>query len=257
MRIATWNVNGIRARLDYVRLWLEERQPDVLGIQELKTTDEQFPFEELREVGYEAITWGQKAWNGVAVLTREPATLRQAGLPTQDGHGARLLAVETGDLCFATVYCPNGKSVDHPDFPAKLAWFDSLLEFVASFYDPGGSVVLCGDFNVVPAPLDSWNEAALSGGIFHTVAERQRIEALLNWGFVDLFRSKNPDVPGYTWWDYRGGAFHRKHGLRIDFVLGTRRVAERTRFVHADRDWRKKVEGLTPSDHCPVYADLD
>lgn len=257
MRIATWNVNGIRARLDYVRHWLQERQPDVVGIQELKSTDDQFPFDELRELGYEAVTWGQKAWNGVAVLSRGPAILRQAGLPSQDDLGARLLAVDIGELCFATVYCPNGKSVDHPDFPTKLAWFDALVAFVESFYSPDGSIVLCGDFNVVPQAVDSYNEAALRGGIFHTDEERERVEALKRWGFVDLFREKNPDVPGFTWWDYRAGAFHRKKGLRIDLMLGTRAILDRTRFVHADRDWRKKVEGLTPSDHCPVYADLE
>lgn len=256
MRIATWNINGLRARVEYVQHWLRAVAPDVVGFQELKLEDERFPHEAFAELGYRALTHGQKSWNGVAVLTKAPATAVQVGLPGQEDSGARLLAVDVSGITFVTIYCPNGKSVDHEDFPKKLAWFDGLAGFVEDRFRADQPLVLCGDFNVVPAPLDSWNEAKLAGGIFHTDEERARIARLLDWGFVDLWRAQKPDEPGHTWWDYRAGAFHKKQGLRIDLVLGTEPIAERVSEVHLERDWRKKVEGLTPSDHAPVWVDL-
>ncbi len=261
MRIATWNVNGIRARLDFVRLWLAERQPDVVGLQELKAPDDEFPHAEIESAGYTALTHGQKSWNGVAVLLRDgcEAEVVQAGLPGQEDFGARLLTVRVdgGDgLDFTTVYVPNGKSLEHDDFPRKLAWLDALAAHFESQHDAARPGVLCGDFNVVPTGLDSWNEAKLAGGIFHTDEERKRFQRFLDQGFVDLFRATHPDEAAFSWWDYRGGAFHRKQGLRIDFLLGTGPVAARTREVVIDRDWRKKQEGLTASDHAPVVAEL-
>lgn len=258
MRIATWNVNGLRARLDFVRHWLEARQPDVVGLQELKLAEDQFPHAALAELGYRALVHGQKAWNGVAVLVREPleATLRQAGLPGQEEMGARLLCVEVDGLHFTTVYVPNGKTLEHADFPRKLAWLDALTDWWRSGPGAEASAVLCGDFNVVPGALDSWDEARLAGGIFHTPEERARFEKLLGAGLADLFRERFPDERAYSWWDYRGGAFHRGHGLRIDFLLGSRAVAERVQRVEIDRDYRKKQDGLTASDHAPVLAEL-
>ncbi len=257
MRIATWNVNGLRARLDFVRAWLREREPDVVGIQELKTTDEQFPLAELEAEGYHALVHGQKSWNGVAVLSREPAERTQQGLPGQEDFGARLLTARLGELSFTTVYVPNGKSVDHDDYPRKLAWLDALAEHFASKHAPADPVVLCGDFNVTPTALDTWNEAKLAGRVHHTDAERERIRRLEAWGLRDAFRERHPEVQAFSWWDYRGGAFHRGQGLRIDLLLATPPVLERLRRVEIDRDWRKKHEGLTPSDHTPVWADLD
>lgn len=257
MRIATWNINGMRARLDLLLHWLRARAPDLVGLQELKMTDEQFPHEPLRALGYRALIHGQKAWNGVAVLVREPLEGRvvQAGLPGQDEMGARFLTVAVDDLIFTTLYCPNGKSTDHADFPRKLAWMDALIEHVGC--DLGPAAVVCGDFNVCPAAIDSWAEDLLSGRIFHTEAERARMQRLLGCGLVDLFRAKYPDTQAYTWWDYRGGAFHKRQGLRIDLLLGTPAVAGRVRNVEIDREYRKKQDGLTASDHAPVLADLD
>jgi exodeoxyribonuclease-3 len=256
MRVATWNVNGLRARLDYVCAWLEDRQPDVVGLQELKMQDAQFPHAVFEGLGYHALTHGQKAWNGVAVLSREPAALVQAGLPGQDEFGARLISVRTGGLLFTTVYCPNGKDVGHDDFPRKLAWFDDLRAHVAEAHASDEPAVLCGDFNVCPTALDSWNGPEFEGSIFHTDEERARVRAIFDTGYGDLFRDLHPDEPGFSWWDYRGGSFHRGHGLRIDFVLGTEPVRSRAREVWVDRDYRKKKDGLTASDHAPVIADL-
>jgi len=254
MRIATWNVNALRARLEFVLHWLAARQPDVVGIQELKLTDEQFPHDAIREAGYHAIVHGQKGWNGVAILTREPAEMVCKGLPGGEGMGSRLVSARVGDLTFTTVYVPNGKSVEHPDFPRKLAWLDNLAAHLEERHDPPGSEILCGDFNIVPAALDTWNEDP--GRVHHTPAERARLQAILDVGFVDLYRRRHPDRKMFSWWDYRGGAFHRNLGLRIDLILGTRSVRERIGSIEVDRDYRKKKEGLIASDHAPVILEL-
>jgi exodeoxyribonuclease-3 len=261
LRIATWNVNGLRARMDYVRLWLEARQPDVVGFQELKVTDELFPHDEFAALGYEAVTHGQKSWNGVAILSRRPIEWIESGLPDQADFGARLIRARVGEghlaVDFTTLYCPNGKSIDHDDFPRKLEWFDALRAWAGGFVRAQESAVLCGDFNIVPMALDSWDEARFEGAIFHTNAERERMAAVIDLGLHDLFRRLEPDTQAFSWWDYRGGAFHRKQGLRIDFLLGTDAVVERLRSVEIDRDFRKKKDGLTASDHAPVIAVLD
>ncbi len=255
MRIATWNINGLRARIDFMALWLKARQPDVVGLQELKITDEEFPTEVFTNLGYHVVTHGQKAWNGVAVLSREPAAVVQTGLPGQDDFGARLLRVHVAGLDFTTVYCPNGKDVDHGDYTRKLEWFDALATYWRS--NPAqDAAVLCGDFNIVPTPLDSYL-GDVSDDIFHTPAERARFEAITALGLTDLYRAKYPQQRAYSWWDFRGGAFHRGNGLRIDLILATRPVVERLSDTSIDRDFRKKQEGMTASDHAPVYADLD
>jgi exodeoxyribonuclease III len=257
MRLATWNINGIRARLSYLLLWLEERKPDVVGLQELKISDAQFPFIELQAAGYHVVCHGQKSWNGVAILSRERGEVAQRGLPGCEVDGARLVTADVAGLSFSTVYVPNGKSILHPDFSLKLLWLDQLAAHFEAHVATERPAVLCGDFNLCPAPLDSWAEVQLGGGIFHTEEERRRFRRLLDLGFVDLYRARHPDQPGYTWWDYRAGAFHKGQGLRIDLMLGTPAIAERVLDVVPERDWRKKKDGLIPSDHAPVYVDLD
>jgi len=257
MKIATWNVNALRARQEFVVGWLEARQPDVVGIQELKLTDEQFPHEAFADAGYHVVMHTQKAWNGVAIFSREPAEVTQRGLPGQEDFGARMISAKVAGLDFTTVYCPNGKSIDHEDFPRKLAWYDALADHFAERHAARESLVLCGDFNIVPASIDGWNEDKLGGSIHHTAEERSRLQRLENWGLVDLYRHLHPDKQAFSWWDYRAGAFHRNMGLRIDFLLCSRDVVDRVRSVEIDRDYRKKKEGRTPSDHAAVIAELD
>ena len=256
MRLATWNINGLRARLDFLLHWLDARRPDVVGLQELKLEDEKFPHAELEAVGYKALTHGQKAWNGVAVLTRKPAEILQRGLPGQEDFGARLITVLIDGIEFTTVYCPNGKHLGHEDFPRKLAWFEALARHLDEAHDASRPVVVCGDFNICPAPIDSWNEASMAGKIFHTDEERERFGRLLAWGMTDLYRARYPERQEFSWWDYRGGSFHRNLGLRIDFLLGSAAISERVVDVEIDREDRKKKDGLTASDHAPVWVDL-
>ena len=230
MRIATWNVNGLRARLDFILHWLNSRQPDVLGMQELKVEDHEFPHDVFEDAGYQVATFGQKGWNGVAIATKAPLEVQQHGLPGQDDAGARLIRGRVGDLSFATVYCPNGKTLDHADFAMKLAWYDALIDYLGEL-DADQPFVLGGDFNVVPKPLDCWRGEEADGTIFCTAQERSRYQALLNGGLVDLFRAVRPDDQRFSWWDYRGGAFHRGLGLRHRHAArhpgGGRTAAER------------------------------
>jgi exodeoxyribonuclease-3 len=178
-------------------------------------------------------------------------------LPGQAEFGARFLSAEIGNLQFTTVYCPNGKSLDHEDFPKKLAWFDDLARHFEGAADRGQPTILCGDFNVCPAAIDSHDGDRWEGQIFHTEEERKRYRDLLGCGFSDVFRALHPDEVAFSWWDYRGGAFHRKLGLRIDFLLANPAALPRFKAVAIDRDFRKKKDGLTPSDHAPVFADLE
>lgn len=269
MRIATWNINGLKARLEYLCQWLDARKPDVVGLQELKTEDDAFPHAAFAELGYTAQVHGEKAWNGVAVLSRQPGRVLQRGLPGQSGFGARLLTVRFPQLDFTTVYCPNGKTLEHADYARKLAWFDDLarhwtdaVPVTAEPESPDAPApgargrVLCGDFNICPTPLDTWRGATGDGEIFQTVDERQRFARLLELGLCDLYRLRYPEQRAFSWWDYRGGSFHRGHGLRIDTLLGCARVGAWVQDVVIDRDYRKKQGELTPSDHAPVYADL-
>jgi exodeoxyribonuclease-3 len=256
MRIATWNINGLRARFDFLLHWLRTRQPDVVGLQELKLTDESFPYAELKAEGYHAVAHTQKAWNGVAIVSREEPVMHQQGLPGEEELGARLISATISGLLFTTVYCPNGKHLGHPDFPKKLHWLDSLARFLKEHHHPNEPVVLCGDLNLCPTALDTWNEAALRGEIFHTDEERARFQSLIAWGLRDLYRELMPEGRMFSWWDYRAGAFHKNQGLRIDFLLGTQSILERARSVEIDREYRKKKDEMVPSDHAPVFADL-
>lgn len=257
MKLATWNINGLRARLDYLLHWLRSRKPDIVGLQELKLTDDLFPYTVFEKEGYFAVNHTQKAWNGVSILSRSELRMTQVGLPGQEDQGARLIAASVRGISFITVYCPNGKSVDHPDFERKLEWFDTLTRVLAQTYDPREPLVLCGDFNICPSHLDTWNEAELQGRIFHTEEERSRFRRLIQWGFFDTYRELNPEGREFSWWDYRAGAFYKNTGLRIDLVLASQPVLDKVTKVEIDREYRKKKEGLTASDHAPVIGYLD
>jgi len=264
VRIATWNINGVRARLPFVVRWLDERRPDVVAVQETKVPDASFPHEALREAGYRARAHGEKGFNGVALLAREEVELVEPrpGLPGQEELGARLLVARVrgpgiGELDVASVYVPNGKHTGHRDFGRKLVWLDALHEHLEAAVGTDRPLVVGGDFNVVPTALDTWNEEELRGAIFHTDEERERFARLLGLGLRDLFRETHPELQAFSWWDYRGGAFHRKQGLRIDFLLASPELATRVQTVEIDREYRKKKDGLTASDHAPVWADLE
>ena len=264
MIIATWNINGMQARLGFLRHWLQARTPDLVLLQELKLSADRFPHAELEEAGYQAVVHGQKSWNGVAILARAGAgALRPVtrGLPGLEQQGARLVGAELAapgcePLSCISVYVPNGRRVGHPEFAHKLPFLDGLAEFLRQELAGSRNLVAGGDFNLCPGPLDTWDEAAWAGKIFHTAAERERFAALAALGLTDLYRRLHPAGAQFSWWDYRAGNFHKNLGLRIDFLLASAAVAARTRAVWIDREYRKKKQGMIASDHAPVFAEV-
>ncbi len=259
MLLATWNVNGIRARSERLAEWLRERKPDVACLQELKITAEDFPHLELRAAGYHAVLVGQSSWNGVAVIAREPPELTARTLEGASAHGARFVAARVFGLEIASVYVPNGKTVAHPDYATKLTWLEQLAGHVESRTAEGAPFVLGGDFNVCCTALDSYGGVRFEGRIFHTEKERALVARLRAAGLVDLFRARYPESPGFSWWDYRAGSFHKNEGMRLDLLLASPAVAARVEDVYVDREFRKKgkTTGALPSDHAPVVAVLD
>jgi exodeoxyribonuclease-3 len=262
MLVATYNCNSITARLDFVLDFLETHKPDLVCLQELKVDNDTFPRLAFLQAGYKAVTHGQAQWNGVAVLGRTEALagsemeLAQAGLPGQEAAGARLVTARALGVTVTSVYVPNGKYVAHPDYRVKLAWLDALADHLEKTVDPKADVIVGGDFNLVPDDKDSYDPVRFANQIFHTDAERERWRRICGPSLVDLFREKEPDLQSFSWWDYRAGAFHKKWGLRIDFLLGTRSILERCDKVTIERDFRKKRHDRIPSDHAPVIAHL-
>jgi exodeoxyribonuclease-3 len=257
--IATWNVNGIRARSQRLAEFLAERQPDVVCLQELKITPEEFPHLELRASGYHAEISGQPGWNGVAVVAKERPEFVTRELPGAAEHGARFIVAKVAGIEITSVYIPNGKTVAHADYKVKLGWLERLATYVESRADKNAPLVIGGDFNVCTTDLDSYGGARFKGRIFHTDAERALIERIRAAGMIDLFRARYPDVAGFSWWDYRAGCFHKNEGMRIDLLFATPAVAERVKDVYVDRDYRKKgkASGSIPSDHAPVVAVIE
>lgn len=254
MRIATWNVNSIKARLPFVLHWLDARNPDVVCLQELKVDAEGFPHAEIGERGYHVAIHSQPSWNGVAVLSRQPLETVQAGLPGAEDAGARLVTAQTGDLSVTSVYVPNGKTVTHDDYQLKLDFMRALEDYVGERLDTGGRTLVAGDFNICPEDRDSW--APNPERIFHTAPERRLMRGVMEKGYQDLYRAMYPEGDMFSWWDYRAGCFHKNQGLRIDLLLGSKALGEEATEVWIDRDYRKKKDGHTPSDHAPVIADL-
>jgi exodeoxyribonuclease-3 len=256
--LATWNVNGIRARSQRLAEWLGERKPDVACLQELKIVEADFPHLELRASGYHAVLVGQQSWNGVAVIAREAPEVVLRELPGAAECGARFVLARAAGMEVASVYVPNGKTVEHADYAMKLGFLHRLAEHVEGRADKDAPLVLGGDFNVCWTALDSYGGTRFEGRIFHTDRERALLERIRAAGLVDLFRAKYPSEPGYSWWDYRAGAFHKNEGMRIDLLLGTDAVAKRVKDVYVDREFRKKsAAGAVASDHAPVVAVLD
>jgi exodeoxyribonuclease-3 len=251
-------VNGIRARSVRLTEWLSERKPDIACLQELKITEDEFPHLELRALGYHAIVSGQQGWNGVAILAKERPEIVLRDLPGASDLGARFLVARVGEMEVASIYVPNGKSVSDIDYGKKLGWLERLASHIESRSDRDAPLVLCGDFNVCTTDLDSYGGVHFRGKIHHTEQERALIGRLHAGGLVDLFRAKYPDDPGYSWWDYRAGQFHKRQGMRIDLLLATPAVANRVEDVYVDREFRKKgkLSGSIPSDHAPVVAVL-
>ncbi len=253
MKIASWNINGLRARFDFLKIWLADRRPDIVGLQELKMEEKVFPFDDFSDLGYHTVAYGQKAWNGVAILSKGPIDIVETGLSKQETFGSRRIVADTLGIRIANLYCPNGKSLDHADYARKLDWFDSLIESSKSL---ATRQIIMGDFNIVHSSLDSHLADKNDKVIFHTSEERARLTRLFKLGLNDSFRALYPTNRDFSWWDYRGGAFRFNRGLRIDLILATNEIMNDATIAWIDREYRKKKEGLTASDHAPVVLEI-
>jgi exodeoxyribonuclease III len=255
MRIATWNVNSLTARLGRIEEWLEYTRPDILCMQETKVADAAFPTMAFSALGYETATHGDGRWNGVAIASRVGISDVEHGFGAEiDEQGCRLLAADCGGVRVHSVYVPNGRLVDSEFYVAKLAWMEELRKFLERTCKPDQEVVMAGDFNVAPDDGDVWDPSEVSGSTHVTAPERAALRSIEDWGLVDGFRLHYSQDGLYTWWDYRAGNFHKHKGMRIDLMLLSRPLAERCRFALIDRNARK---GKQPSDHAPLFVDVD
>ena len=280
MRIATWNVNSLKARMEAVEKWLERAAPDVLLMQETKLADADAPTMAFSMLGYTLVHHGEGRWNGVAIALRNG--LEAADVITNFGDGpvrdstagaatdaaeedfnpfdeARMVsAVVAGDGLAPTrvtsLYAPNGRIVDSPFYDGKLRWFERVRRWLDETRDPTERLVLGGDYNVCPTPIDVWSEERAHGGTHVSPPERAALATVKDWGLVDTYRLVQPAPGRFSWWDYRAGMFHRNEGMRLDLVLATAPVAQEVVWAEIDREARKGPP--IPSDHAPVAVDL-
>ena len=254
MKLATWNVNSIRKRLDRIIPWLEEHHPDVLCVQETKVEDAVFPRIEIEAAGYHVLCHGQKTYNGVAILSREPATELCRGFAdgVEDSQ-ARFLVATVGGLRVGSVYVPNGQAVGTEKFAYKLAWLARWRRWLSAHVTPAEPLAFCGDINIAPDDRDVYDPEGWKDQVLCHPDERAALAEISNWGLIDLFRRHHQEVGQYSWWDYRQLSFPKNLGLRIDLILGTPDLAARCTSITIDRNARK---GQNPSDHAPVIAEL-
>jgi exodeoxyribonuclease-3 len=274
MRIATWNVNSLKARMEAVEIWLERVRPDVVLLQETKLSDADAPVMPFGMLGYELVHHGEGRWNGVAILSRvgaQDVVMNFGDGPVRDSTAgadvavseddfdpldeARMVSAVCGGIRVVSLYAPNGRIVGSPFYEGKLRWFERLSRWLGETRDPGEPLLLAGDYNVTPADADVWDPVAAHGGTHVSEAERAALARLREWGLVDAYRAVNTAPGRFSWWDYRAGMFHRNEGMRIDLLYVTAPVANRVVWAEIDRQARKGPP--TPSDHAPVVIDLD
>ena len=255
MRIATWNVNSLSARLPRVEEWLTYAHPDIVCLQETKLADTAFPAITFEAMVYQSVHHGTGRWNGVAILSRLPITDVVFGFceSLEADRDARLVSATCGGVRVSSVYVPNGRSVGSEHFAYKLSWLDRLRRHLEATCDPGDPVAVCGDFNVAPEDKDVRDPGHFSGSTHVTPEEREALAHVKAWGLEDAFRLRYQEDRLFTYWDYRAGDFHQHRGMRIDLVLVSRPLARQVDYALVDRFARK---GKLPSDHAPLFVDF-
>ena len=255
MLIADWNVNSLKARMPRVEEWLDRVRPDVLCMQETKLANDAFPTGAMADLGYESAHFGQGQWNGVAIVSRVGLddVLPNFAAGVEPDHEARIITATCGGIRVSSVYVPNGRELDHDHYRYKLSWLRRLRQHLDADSSPDDDVVVTGDFNIAPDDRDVWDPAQFVGATHVSEPEREALREVCGFGLEDTFRLFTQDGGVFSWWDYRGGSFHKKQGMRIDLVLASRSVAARSVSSTIDREARK---GEKPSDHAPVVLEV-
>ena len=255
MLIAAWNVNSLKARMPRVEEWLDRVRPDVLCMQETKLANDAFPSDAMAALGYESAHFGQGQWNGVAIVSRVGLenVLPNFAPGVEPDHEARIITATCAGIRVSSVYVPNGRELDHDHYRYKLSWLERLRKHLDADSSPGDDVVVTGDFNIAPDDRDVWDPAQFVGATHVSGPEREALRNVCAFGLEDTFRLFTQDGGVFSWWDYRGGSFHKKQGMRIDLVLASRSVAARAVSSTIDREARK---GEKPSDHAPVVLEV-
>ncbi|MEM9208399.1 MAG: exodeoxyribonuclease III [Pseudomonadota bacterium] len=253
MKIATWNVNSLKVRLDHVKQWLTTVEPDVLVLQEIKQVTEDFAADAFAAMGYRALASGQKTYNGVAVIARALPEDPVTDFPGFEDPQRRILAVTVAGVRVVNLYVPNGSSLESDKYQYKLRWLAALRSFLKSELDAHEHVVVLGDFNIAPHDRDVYDPEKWGEDVLCSPPERAALAAILDLGFTDVFRQFVPDEKVFSWWDYRAGAFRRNAGLRIDLILASQALAENSKDSYIDREPRTWER---PSDHTPVVAEF-
>lgn len=253
MKIASWNVNSLNVRLPHLVEWLKDRRPDIVGLQETKLEDAKFPDAALAELGYRSVFAGQKTYNGVAILSREPARDVQVGIPGFDDEQKRVIAATVGDLRVVDLYVVNGKAVGDEKYGYKLRWLDAAHDWLAAEIARHPDLIVLGDFNIAPDDRDVHDPDAWREQILCSTPERDALGRLLSLGLHDSFRLHHDEGGQFSWWDYRAAGFRRNLGLRIDLVLLSDALKGRCTAAGIDREPRTWER---PSDHAPVIAEL-
>jgi exodeoxyribonuclease-3 len=255
MKIATFNINGVKARLPALLDWLRDAETDVVVLQEIKATDDQFPRLEIEDMGYAIETHGQKVFNGVAILSRLPLADVRRGLPGDDGdEQARWIEAEVAGLRVCGLYLPNGNPAPGPKYDYKLAWMDRLQSRAAALIEGEETAIILGDYNVIPEPHDAWNPAVWAGDALYLPETRAAFRRLLHLGYTDALRAVDQGPGLYTFWDYQAGAYQKNWGIRIDHILLTPQAADRLGTCGIDAETRAREK---PSDHVPVWVTLE
>ena len=254
IRIATFNSNSVRARLSLILDWLDRIQPDVLCLQETKIQDKDFPVASFESAGYQAVFKGQKSYNGVAFISKMPLKDVVDHICTPGGEEARFIAARSGSLSLINVYVPQGFAPGSEKFAYKLRWLGDLLSYLKGYHDPTFPLLVAGDFNVALEPMDVYDPEGLRGQVGFHPEEQALMRDLLDWGLIDVFRKHCPDGQHYTFWDYRiPNAFKRKMGWRVDYILATLPLAEKSTAAWIDTQERVRQK---PSDHTYLLAEF-
>ncbi len=254
MKIATWNVNSINARMEHLLDWLQRAGPDVVCLQETKCVDDNFPYQAIHDAGYHTAFYGQKSYNGVAILSKHDIDDVQKGFADDDDESPkRLIAATIKGIRIVNTYIPNGTELWTDKFTFKLDWLQRLRRFFDDTCPLDSDVLLCGDFNVAPEELDVWSVPQWEGKLHFSKPERAAMHHVMQWGFVDVFRKMNGDVQEFSWWNYREGAWQRNRGLRIDHIWTSPSLAEKCTGCWIDKSTRELEK---PSDHAPVIAEF-